>query len=110
MAGDAVLREFTTRIAGSLRPYDDVGRYGGEEFLVVLPGCDLESAMRHGERLRLLMAGETFDTSEGRHSVTCSLGAASTGPAEPMDMDSLIRAADAALYRAKRNGRNRIEI
>jgi diguanylate cyclase (GGDEF)-like protein len=110
MAGDAVLRQFATRITGSLRPYDDIGRYGGEEFLVLLPGCDLTSAVRHGERLRLLIAGEPFDTSGGRHPVTCSLGVASTGPVEPMDMDSLIRAADTALYQAKRNGRNRIEV
>src|SRR5262245_24684564 len=51
-AGDAVLREFTRRIAASLRPYDSVGRYGGEEFLVALPGCDQDSAVRHAERLR----------------------------------------------------------
>ena len=109
MAGDAVLREFTHRITNSLRPYDDVGRYGGEEFLVVLPGCDLESALRHAERLRKLMANEPFDTSEGRHVVTCSLGAASATAAEPRSMDTLIRSADAALYRAKRNGRDRSE-
>jgi two-component system cell cycle response regulator len=109
MAGDAVLREFTGRIARSLRPYDGVGRYGGEEFLVVLPGCDLPSGMKHAERLRALMADERFDTSEGRHTVTCSLGVASTSSADQKDMDSLIRAADAALYRAKRNGRNRVE-
>jgi two-component system cell cycle response regulator len=109
MAGDAVLREFTRRIANSLRPYDGVGRYGGEEFLVVLPGCELESAMKHAERLRALMADTPFDTSEGRHTVTCSLGVASTCSAPLNDMDSLIRSADAALYRAKRNGRNRVE-
>jgi diguanylate cyclase (GGDEF)-like protein len=109
MAGDAVLREFTGRIARSLRPYDGVGRYGGEEFLVVLPGCELRAAMKHAERLRALMADVRFDTSEGRHTVTCSLGVASTASSEQKDMDSLIRAADAALYRAKRNGRNRVE-
>ena len=109
MAGDAVLREFTGRIARSLRPYDGVGRYGGEEFLVVLPGCELRAAMKHAERLRALMADVRFDTSEGRHTVTSSLGVASTASSEQKDMDSLIRAADAALYRAKRNGRNRVE-
>jgi diguanylate cyclase (GGDEF)-like protein len=110
MAGDAVLRDFTRRITSSLRPYDAAGRYGGEEFLVVLPGCDLEAASRHAERLRMLISGEPFDTSEGRHSATCSLGVASTSGSSPKDTDSLIRAADAALYRAKRNGRNRVEI
>ena len=109
MAGDAVLREFTRRITASLRPYDAVGRYGGEEFLVVLPGCTVDAGMRHAERLRGLITGDSFDTSEGRHTVTCSLGVASTSSSNPKDPDSLIRAADAALYRAKRNGRNRVE-
>jgi two-component system cell cycle response regulator len=109
MAGDAVLREFTSRITASLRPYDAVGRYGGEEFLVVLPGCTVDSGMRHAERLRALITDLPFDTSEGRHTVSCSLGVASTSATSPKDPDSLIRAADAALYRAKRNGRNRVE-
>jgi diguanylate cyclase (GGDEF)-like protein len=109
MAGDAVLREFTRRIAASLRPYDAVGRYGGEEFLVLLPGCDLEAGMRHAERLRMLLTEEAFDTSEGRHITTCSLGVAATSASQPKSSDPLIRAADAALYRAKRNGRNRVE-
>jgi len=109
MAGDAVLREFTRRISASLRPYDAAGRYGGEEFLVILPGCDLAAGARHAERLRNLLSEEPFDTSEGRHTATCSLGVASTSSSNPADTDSLIRAADAALYRAKRNGRNRVE-
>ena len=110
MAGDAVLRAFTQRIMTSLRPYDAVGRYGGEEFLVVLPGCDVNAGARHAERLCALIGNEPFDTSEGRHTVTCSLGVASTSSTDPKDTDSLIRSADAALYRAKRNGRNRVEI
>jgi two-component system cell cycle response regulator len=110
MAGDAVLREFTRRLTTSLRPYDAVGRYGGEEFLVVLPGCDTEAAVRHADRLRTLICDESFDTSEGRHTVTCSLGVASTSTgAEKTDTDALIRAADVALYKAKHNGRNRVE-
>jgi two-component system cell cycle response regulator len=86
-----------------------VGRYGGEEFLVLLPGCDLEAGVRHAERLRSLLNEEAFDTSEGRHITTCSLGVASTSVSTPKSTDPLIRAADAALYRAKRNGRNRVE-
>jgi len=109
MAGDAVLREFTRRITASLRPYDAVGRYGGEEFLVILPGCDLEAGARHAERLRNLLSEEPFDTSEGRHIATCSLGVAATSSSQLNDTDALIRAADGALYRAKRNGRNRVE-
>ena len=87
-----------------------MGRYGGEEFLVVLPECDLAagSGMRRG--CAALLTDEPFDTSEGRHTVTCSLGVASTSGSNPGDTDSLIRAADAALYRAKRNGRNRVAV
>jgi diguanylate cyclase (GGDEF)-like protein len=110
MAGDAVLREFTRRLTTSLRPYDAVGRYGGEEFLVVLPGCDTAAAIRHADRLRTLICDEPFDTSEGRHTVTCSLGVATTScGVDKIDTDALIRAADAALYKAKHSGRNRVE-
>ena len=83
--------------------------HGGEEFLLLLPGCDLATGVRHAERLRALVAEEPFDTPEGRHSITCSLGVASTSCDTPKDADSLIRAADAALYQAKHKGRNRVE-
>jgi diguanylate cyclase (GGDEF)-like protein len=65
--------------------------------------------MRHAERLRSLVSEVAFDTSEGRHMVTCSLGVASTCTISDHDTDTLIRAADNALYKAKRNGRNRVE-
>jgi diguanylate cyclase (GGDEF)-like protein len=109
LAGDAALREFTRRMTASLRPYDSVGRYGGEEFLVLLPGCNTADGMAHAERLRGLISDVPFDTSEGRYTVTCSLGVASSCGVEGFDTDTLIRAADGALYKAKRNGRNRVE-
>jgi two-component system, cell cycle response regulator len=109
LAGDSILREFTRRISASLRPYDSVGRYGGEEFLVLLPGCDLDTGVRHAERLRALIAEAPFETPEGHHRITCSLGVVSTSCAVPKDTDTLIRAADTALYKAKHNGRNRVE-
>ncbi|MGH9718733.1 MAG: GGDEF domain-containing response regulator [Bryobacteraceae bacterium] len=109
MAGDAVLREATRRMTSGVRSYDAVGRYGGEEFLIVLPGCDTRSAACRAERLRSAIATEPFDTSEGRITVTCSLGIASTADSGDLDTDALIRSADAALYRAKHNGRNRVE-
>jgi len=104
-----VLREFTRRITTSLRPYDAVGRYGGEEFLVVLRAAIWSPAGRHAERLRNFDQWRAVRHFEGRHTATCSLGVASTSASTPKDTDSLIREADAALYRAKRNGRNRVE-
>jgi diguanylate cyclase (GGDEF)-like protein len=109
MAGDAVLREATRRMSTCIRSYDAIGRYGGEEFLVVLPGCDEQSAAGRAERLRGAIVNKPFDTSEGRITVTCSLGVASTSNGANGDVESLLRAADAALYRAKANGRNRVE-
>jgi two-component system, cell cycle response regulator len=108
-AGDAVLRHAADRMRSALRGYDLVGRYGGEEFLVVLPGCDPERARQVAERLREAMAAEPMPTGNAEVHVTVSLGiACATG--EGVDSVALIQAADDALYRAKANGRNRAEM
>jgi diguanylate cyclase (GGDEF)-like protein len=107
LAGDAVLRQTASHFAEVLRPYDAVGRYGGEEFLVVLPGCDGPSAASLAERLRHHIAGAAVHTDEQTISITLSLGVAAwhgEGEADPV---GLLRAADEALYRAKDAGRNR---
>jgi diguanylate cyclase (GGDEF)-like protein len=96
-------------MSSCVRSYDAIGRYGGEEFLVVLPGCDTASGVCRAERLRATIFSKPFDTSEGRITVTCSLGVASTANGSYQDVDGLMRAADAALYRAKNLGRNRVE-
>lgn len=109
LAGDAALREITGRILGSLRPYDTIGRYGGEEFLLVLGGCSSRNALTLAERVRELVAAEPLALVEGQVTATLSMGVATWNGSEHRDVEALLRAADAALYQAKRQGRNRVE-
>jgi diguanylate cyclase (GGDEF)-like protein len=105
--GDCVLQEIAKRFSSSLREYDGVGRYGGEEFLLVLPGCDLETTVKRANVVRKLISSKAILTPLGQTVVTVSMGvtvAQSSGNSE-----SLLRIADTALYQAKRNGRNRVE-
>jgi two-component system, cell cycle response regulator len=104
--GDAILRQTARRMTSALRKDDSIGRYGGEEFLIVLPGCDGDLAMPIAERVRASIAALEPD-GEVRLPVSISLGVASTRTArEPVE--ALIQIADDALYRAKAAGRNRI--
>lgn len=110
LAGDAVLLEAARRMLSSVRPYDSIGRYGGEEFLVVLPGCDALDAVNHAERLRACISAEPIQTPQESIPVTLSLGVAAAEETIEADLDSLLRTVDAALYRAKNRGRNRVEL
>ena len=110
LAGDAVLRELAKRLNGAVRSYDSVGRYGGEEFLVVIPNVNGTEALQVAERLRQEVTGKPMRTSEGIFPVTLSVGVAVTDWIDGYDMDELTRIADQALYRAKENGRNRVEV
>jgi two-component system, cell cycle response regulator len=109
-AGDEVLRQAASTMRAILRPYDLVGRYGGEEFVVVLPGCDAAGAGAAAERLRAAVAGAAIGIGGVLVRITCSLGIAVGDSASGWDGDRLLSAADAALYRAKRAGRNRIMV
>jgi diguanylate cyclase (GGDEF)-like protein len=104
--GDAVLREFVRRMTGSMRPYDSMGRYGGEEFLMVLPGCGPQDVYRQAERMRAALSDEPMSFNDESRTVTCSFGATTWTPNQPVSAETLIRAADDALYQAKRQGRN----
>jgi len=115
-AGDAVLRETARRIRSVVRPYDTVGRYTGEEFLVVAPGCDSKTALTQADRLRATVAQTSMDLSEwgkftspreSKLPVTISLSvAAGDHVTEP---EAFLRGVEAALRRAKQAGPNRVE-
>jgi two-component system cell cycle response regulator len=107
-AGDDVLREFALRIRKSIRGIDLACRYGGEEFVVVMPETDLAVATMVAERLRRRIAGDPFPIQQGARSieVTISIGIAALGRGE--DAAAVLKRADQALYRAKRDGRNRV--
>ncbi len=109
LVGDEVLREVAGRVRSGIRAYDGVGRFGGEEFLIVFPECNVEASAKLAERLRARVGDEPIETSEVTLTVTVSLGVAPAEVARVSDFDPLLRAADAALYRAKSGGRNRVE-
>ena len=108
LAGDTVLREVAGRLRSNLRGYDAVGRYGGEEFLVVLPSCGPRPAGEIAERLRKAVAEKPVQLPEGAVHVTLSLGVATCKTCSSEQLEAVIRAADAALYEAKAKGRNRV--
>jgi diguanylate cyclase (GGDEF)-like protein len=105
--GDEVLRETARRLGATLRPYDAVGRYGGGQFLIVLPASDGLGALTVAERIREFFAERPVGTSAGPVPVTLSLGVASEGGESSASADALLRAADVALKRAQQGGRNR---
>ncbi len=108
--GDKVLAEVARRLQVALRSYDLSGRYGGEEFLTVLPRCGRANAIEVGERVRRAVTAEPFEIDRLKMDVTVSVGVATTMGDEHVPVRKMIRAADHALYKAKREGRNRVEM
>ena len=106
-AGDVVLRIIASGIAAMVRPYDSVGRYGGEEFLIIAPGCGLGETWELAERVRTHVASCSIMAGGSPVKVSLSLGVA-TG-ASAADMEKVLHASDTAMYAAKRAGRNRVE-
>ena len=108
--GDAVLREVARRMLASVRNYDYVGRYGGEEFLIVLAECSAADLIATAERMRAGISRKPVETDAGPIAVTVSIGiVAGHQLGELVKGEALLRAADTALYCAKTNGRNRVE-
>lgn len=116
LVGDAVLKEIAHRMSSAVRVYDSVGRYGGEEFLIVVPSSDELGALSQAERVRSAVSDRPVGNSGDPISVTLSLGVVvggsppTAGSGIVLDPQKLLSAADAALYRAKKNGRNRTEL
>lgn len=107
VAGDMVLVEAARRLRASMRVSDSIGRYGGEEFVVVAPGCTSNAARLLAERFRLCIASQPIALPTRSIVVTMSFGVA--GTADMKNADDLLQAADQALYRAKNSGRNRVK-
>ena len=104
-----MLREFAAVLRATVRDSDLAGRWGGEEFLLLLPGADAVGGAQLADRVRASLAERSFLGSDGAVvSVTCSFGVAQHGPGT--DERELFAAADRALYRAKREGKNRVEL
>ena len=105
LSGDAVLREVARRISEAVRGYDFVGRYGGEEFLVVLPDCDIKQATQTAERIRTAISANPILATSFEIMVTASIGATATLSNDVTEME-ILAIADDALYQAKNAGRN----
>jgi diguanylate cyclase (GGDEF)-like protein len=106
VTGDAVLQEFSARMLSVLRPYDNAGRYGGEEFLIVLPGSDEKAAGKVAERIRSNICNKPMSHSGKIIPLTVSMGVLAINPSDGGTIETLIDAVDQALYKAKAQGKN----
>ena len=109
-AGDEVLQVVARRLSSHLRPYDLVGRYGGEEFLIVLPACDLAPATQRGEQLRSSISDNSILTMFGSVPMTLSMGVTVSNPMQDLTAQQLLQQADEALYCAKASGRDCVHV
>jgi len=109
-AGDEVLKEVARRLKWDLRPYDVVGRYGGEEFLLILPGCDLPTGTRRADEIRRMVGKDPISTPAGVASTQISMGVTVTSFQRDHTVADCLQEADASLHAAKKNGRNRVEV
>ena len=107
LVGDEVLKEMCLRVNKAVRPYDALGRYGGEEFVLVFPETKLKQAVAQAERVREAVGGQPFQlTDDAQETITISIGVAEFQTDEKLE--GALDRADRALYRAKDEGRNRV--
>jgi len=109
-AGDEVLKEVARRLKSDLRPYDVVGRYGGEEFLIILPGCELSNGVRRANEIRNLVAKDPIVTPAGTTGATVSMGVTVASPNRDHSVSDILHEADVSMYAAKKNGRNCVKL
>ncbi len=111
LVGDEVLKRLAVCMTTSVRPYDSIGRYGGKEFVIIAPNCDLEQTARLAERIRQMVSAEEIQIDDRSITITVSLGVSAVSQDKGIvTVSALLKAADAALYRAKEKGRNRVEV
>lgn len=108
--GDEVLIEVVSRLKKCIRGYDKLGRYGGDELILVLPNCGLTHVKNIAERLRLSVCEKKISTKKGLLDITISVGGISSDVSLDASTDDLIQASDRALYSAKKRGRNKAVI
>jgi diguanylate cyclase (GGDEF)-like protein len=110
LQGDIVLQKVAVQLQKELRSYDVAARYGGEEFIAVLPDATIKEAVFVADRVRMALQKAKFSGALSSMSLTVSLGVALFSTEGARTVDGFIKMADDALYRAKANGRNRVEI
>ena len=104
--GDEVLCRVTSRLKNQIRRYDKIGRYGGDEILIVLPNCNQKNVKLIGERLRHIVCDKKIKTKSGSLSMSISLGGISSELSPQVSADCLVKTSDKALFNAKKKGRN----
>lgn len=109
-SGDASLRDIARRLSATVRSYDAVGRVGGDEFLILLPGCDTQAVAALSSRIQSVMSSTPVTLLQGVTSMALSMGAGSTSELPERDVDALFRIVDELVYEAKRAGRNRVSV
>ena len=110
LTGDWVLQNSAALMQDCLRQTDTMARYGGEEFVILLPITDAQAAASLAERLRACVADQAWDSPSGTLHITISVGVATLPSARISTSEQLLACADQALYQAKANGRNRVEV